>query len=334
MPDSNDDMPRNSQQHRAHRGSAQRREHHRLAAPRGHPQVPQRRRRPPARQGRRQSRRSSSRPSGWCAGTTSGSSSTSSSRRSSGRRWWMTCCDDRPRERFFQWRNEPFIPVEFAVAAYRFGHSQVRPGLRAQRAASPRASSTTPWTRNCGGPERSARGQASRAAVRGVGAVLRRTRRLHAGANPSKRIDARISTRLFELLQGPPGQVGGDGAGTITNPESLAQRNLLRSLALRLPSGQAMAQAPGHQGSARSSMSCGSSRSGSRPPPRPGTTSSGRRSWRRATRAGGSGRWARASWPRSSSACSRATGTRSSTPTRTGGRSSATPRASSSSLTC
>ncbi|HYO69887.1 MAG TPA: peroxidase family protein, partial [Archangium sp.] len=36
--------------------------------------------------------------------------------------------DDRPRERFFRWRNEPFIPVEFAVAAYRFGHSQVRPG--------------------------------------------------------------------------------------------------------------------------------------------------------------------------------------------------------------
>ena len=30
--------------------------------------------------------------------------------------------------------------------------------------------------------------------------------------------------------------------GTITNPESLAQRNLLRSLALRLPSGQAMAK--------------------------------------------------------------------------------------------
>ncbi|HZI06322.1 MAG TPA: peroxidase, partial [Archangium sp.] len=30
--------------------------------------------------------------------------------------------------------------------------------------------------------------------------------------------------------------------GTITNPQSLAQHNLLRSLALRLPSGQAMAK--------------------------------------------------------------------------------------------
>src|SRR5207245_472975 len=32
--------------------------------------------------------------------------------------------------RFFRWRNEPFIPVEFSVAAYRLGHSMVRPGYR------------------------------------------------------------------------------------------------------------------------------------------------------------------------------------------------------------
>src|SRR5262249_58304778 len=35
-----------------------------------------------------------------------------------------------PRLRFFRWRNEPFIPVEFSVAAYRFGHSMVRPQYR------------------------------------------------------------------------------------------------------------------------------------------------------------------------------------------------------------
>jgi hypothetical protein len=28
--------------------------------------------------------------------------------------------------RFFKWKREPFLPVEFTVAAYRFGHSQVR----------------------------------------------------------------------------------------------------------------------------------------------------------------------------------------------------------------
>ena len=33
--------------------------------------------------------------------------------------------------RHFKWRHAPFIPVEFSVAAYRFGHSQVRPSYRA-----------------------------------------------------------------------------------------------------------------------------------------------------------------------------------------------------------
>jgi Animal haem peroxidase len=33
--------------------------------------------------------------------------------------------------RHFHWNNDPCIPVEFSVAAYRFGHSQVRPSYRA-----------------------------------------------------------------------------------------------------------------------------------------------------------------------------------------------------------
>jgi hypothetical protein len=32
--------------------------------------------------------------------------------------------------KFYDWKNQPFIPVEFSVGAYRFGHSQVRPGYR------------------------------------------------------------------------------------------------------------------------------------------------------------------------------------------------------------
>ena len=38
--------------------------------------------------------------------------------------------DAPPRLRFYHWKNDAFIPVEFSVAAYRFGHSMVRPIYR------------------------------------------------------------------------------------------------------------------------------------------------------------------------------------------------------------
>jgi len=38
--------------------------------------------------------------------------------------------DDKPQLHFFEWKNDPFMPIEFAAAAYRFGHSMVRPIYR------------------------------------------------------------------------------------------------------------------------------------------------------------------------------------------------------------
>lgn len=37
---------------------------------------------------------------------------------------------DRSKLKFFHWKNSPFMPVEFSVAAYRLGHSMIRPGYR------------------------------------------------------------------------------------------------------------------------------------------------------------------------------------------------------------
>jgi hypothetical protein len=37
---------------------------------------------------------------------------------------------DQKKLEFFHWKNEPFMPVEFSVAAYRVGHSMIRPGYR------------------------------------------------------------------------------------------------------------------------------------------------------------------------------------------------------------
>ncbi len=40
---------------------------------------------------------------------------------------------DPPKLRFYEWKNDPFIPTEFSVAAFRFGHSMVRPVYRLSR---------------------------------------------------------------------------------------------------------------------------------------------------------------------------------------------------------
>src|SRR5438270_10973638 len=37
---------------------------------------------------------------------------------------------DRSRLAYYHWKTFPFMPVEFSVAAYRLGHSMIRPGYR------------------------------------------------------------------------------------------------------------------------------------------------------------------------------------------------------------
>src|SRR5207249_1286335 len=37
---------------------------------------------------------------------------------------------DKDKLRFYKPKNSPFLPVDFSVAAYRFGHSMIRPGYR------------------------------------------------------------------------------------------------------------------------------------------------------------------------------------------------------------
>lgn len=141
--------------------------------------------------------------------------------------------------RSYDWRNEPFIPVEFSVAAYRFGHSQVRPGYIANFAgdngqsfkkhifdASIDHSVADPD--DLSGGKRAARRFVDWPTFFDLG---------DGRSKPNKRIDTRLSSPLFALPFVAPNMP--------SNPQSLAQRNLLRHLAFSLPSGQRVAKAMG-----------------------------------------------------------------------------------------
>ena len=143
-----------------------------------------------------------------------------------------------------------FIPVEFQGAAYRFGHSMVRPSYRAN------------LTGNAGGQaffgmvfDPAGQGQADPVDLRGGARAPRRfidwetffdfgsiprpsgVGTLGEDMRPNKLIDARLSTPLFNLP-----------LGTIASgepPTSLAQRNLLRQVTWSMPSGQRVAREMG-----------------------------------------------------------------------------------------
>jgi hypothetical protein len=142
------------------------------------------------------------------------------------------------------YRPEPgpaFIPVEFQGAAYRFGHSMVRPSYRANLAGNADGSAFFGFIFDPAGE-----GQADPVDLRGG----RRARRRFIGwqtffdfgdgaVRPNKRIDRRISTPLFRL---PLSAIAsGD------QPISLPQRNLLRHVTWSIPAGQRIAQRMGVQ---------------------------------------------------------------------------------------
>jgi hypothetical protein len=132
--------------------------------------------------------------------------------------------------------DEAAIPVEFQGAAYRFGHSMVRPSYRANMAGD----NGQPFFGMIFDP--AGEDQADPVDLRGGARARRRFIGWQTFFNfgdgevrPRKRIDTHLSTPLFNL---PLGAIA-SGAP----PVSLPQRNLLRHLTWQLPSGQAIAGA-------------------------------------------------------------------------------------------
>ena len=133
--------------------------------------------------------------------------------------------------------DDAFIPVEFQMA-YRMGHSMVRPSYRANftgNAGSPFFGMVFDPTQHDKADPDDLRGGV-RSPRRFVGwTTFFRFPGFEADTRPNKRIDAHISTPLYDL------PLGAIASGT--PPTSLAERNLLRHLTWSLPSGQAIATA-------------------------------------------------------------------------------------------
>lgn len=129
----------------------------------------------------------------------------------------------------FEFETEhAYMPVEFSVAAYRFGHSQVRPGYAL---GAGRGAALFPGDPNAPFGTFDLRG------FRKVPPELLVdwTFFFGAAAQPSKKIDTLISEVLLKL---PTGVVPKDEP---SRHRSLATRNLQRGLDMRLPSGQTLA---------------------------------------------------------------------------------------------
>ncbi len=133
--------------------------------------------------------------------------------------------------------GEGFIPVEFQGAAYRFGHSMIRPSYRANLAGD----NGQPFFGLVFAP-----GQVGVADPIDLSGGVRAPRRFigwqtffdfgDGAVRPNKRIDTTLSTPLFDL---PLPTIAGFTLGSTT---SLPQRNLLRHLTWQLPSGQSIAR--------------------------------------------------------------------------------------------
>lgn len=146
-----------------------------------------------------------------------------------------------------------FIPVEFQGAAFRFGHSMVRPSYRANLAGD---AGGQPFFGLIFDP--AGEGASDPVDLRGGTRASRRFigwqtffdfgGTFTAEVKPNKRIDTRISTPLFQL---PVGTIPGRERTVVALP----QRNLLRHVTWRLPSGQAIARHIGAPALAQADLS-------------------------------------------------------------------------------
>jgi hypothetical protein len=147
---------------------------------------------------------------------------------------------DRGKLKFFHWRNEPFMPVEFSVAAYRLGHSMVRPGYRLNDSVLLPIFPIPPVVAP-GFPEGLTGFRAMNPAW-GIdwGRFIDIDSRKYDGTADDQKKRLQFAYRLDTSIANPLSNLPPSVA---SNPASLAERNLERAWRLGLPSGQSVARA-------------------------------------------------------------------------------------------
>ncbi len=147
---------------------------------------------------------------------------------------------DKGRLAYYKYRNMPFMPVEFSAAAYRLGHSMVRPGYRLNDGV------RLPIFPVAGFPEGLTGFRAMNPAWgidwgRFIDIDTRPTGTVDAAGVP----DADALQRLqfaYRLDTSAVDPLGNLPPSVASNPASLPLRNLLRGWRLGLPSGQSVAK--------------------------------------------------------------------------------------------
>jgi hypothetical protein len=140
-------------------------------------------------------------------------------------------------------RKDPSIPIEFSVAAYRFGHSQIRPSYRLNfgpTGGSPFFAFLFDDTQDPNNPDPPDLRGGKRAPRRFVDwQTFFKFDEIN--SRPNKQIDGKLSSVVM-LLPGSRGPAPGLPADGV---QSLASRNLMRHVNFEIPSGQAIARRMG-----------------------------------------------------------------------------------------
>jgi hypothetical protein len=151
----------------------------------------------------------------------------------------MTATVLRDGPRFYRLSGEPFIPVEFADAAYRYGHSQIKGDYQLRRGGArfpvfPDLAGFRPLT-----PDHV------------IDWTLLFDVPGHPSAQRAKPIDGQLPASLIRLPESITGVV------EVTAYRSLAARDLQRGMGTGLPSGEAVAGAVGAQPLTREELALG-----------------------------------------------------------------------------